>query len=744
MRHPEPLRPLIAALAASGALGTAQAQQAPAAAAPAEQLQTITVTANRRAEPLQKVAAPVTAIDASTLRDGRLQSLESLVTLVPNASLPDSTGVGTNKDIVIRGVANPDPSSAVEPGFGIFRDGNYYGGTIVNFGSSVDLQRVEVLRGPQGGLYGRNAVGGAINLIFNRPKFGNEFKIDLLGGSYGTRELDAVANLPILADRLAARIVAWDHERKGGEIRNVTLGENIDHLKDRGARLGLRLAATERVQIDWTLESQRSTTPEQTYFFRGPYTINNLAQAPIVTLNETETTVARDTLSQLKNEFTYLAQEVSYDAGAGGTYTLVTTLRKYKQQGTSDQDFATLDPAVALGFAKQVLNRASETENRFAELRWESEATGPFTAVAGLSYYTENLKSNRYVDIGLSSLALGIAPAALLPGKVAFNGEVDTTSWSAFGEGNYKITPQLTGTASLRYTADKKTLDYNQGSDASLPLHAVLGGIFVPYASAQSKRFTNWSPSVGLSFQAADNRLYFARINSGFRSGGYNLTAPVSALAFEPEKATNVELGAKTDWFDNRLRLNVTLFQTRQSDKLINQAEFAGTTLAYLSNGGKVRSNGLEVEVSALVARGLTLSAAVGLLDAEVTEGQSTLFGTTTDLKGKEPAFAPKMTSAMTAQYRLPITGTLSFTAYGAYRHRDGGYIDNANTVKQANYDLFDASIGLAGKGWALSLVGRNVGDKRYVTNSTTVPGTGELVALSPGRWTGLRATFDF
>lgn len=749
MRNNDSLRTVIAALAACGALGTVRAQQAapgPAqGAGEPEQLQQVTVTANRRAEPLQKVAAPVTAIDSSTLREGRLQSLESLVTLVPNASLPDSTGVGTNKDIVIRGVANPDPSSAVEPGFGIFRDGNYYGGTVVNFGSSVDLQRVEVLRGPQGGLYGRNAVGGAVNLVYNRPQPTQSFRLDALVGSFGTRELDAVANLPLLGDRLAARVVAWDHERKGGEIRNVTLGENIDHLKDRGARLALRLEATQQLRFDWTLESQRTTTPERADFFQGPYTIRNLAQAPIVTLTETETTVARDTLSRLENKFDYLAQEVSYDAGASGTFTLVTTVRKYKQSGTSDQDFAALDPAVALGFAKQVLNRSTLTDNKFAELRWESAATGPLSGVAGVSYYTESLQSDRFVDISLSSLALGVPPPpSLLPGKVFFRGDVETQSWSAFGEANYKLTPQWTATASLRYTSDKKTLDYSQGSDPTLPLNAVLAGIFVPYTSQQSKSFSNLSPSVGISFQANPNQLYFARINSGFRSGGYNLTAPVSALAFDPEKSTNFELGAKTDWLDNRVRLNATLFQTRATDKLINQAEFAGTTLAYLSNVGKARTNGFELEASALVARGFTLSAALGWLDAKVTEGQSTLFGTTTNLAGKQQAFAPKMTGALTAQFRTAITDSLAFTAFGAYRHRDGGYIDNANTVKQANYDLFDASVGVAGKGWTLSLVGKNLTDKRFVTNSTTIAGTGNLVALSPGRWTGLRGTVEF
>jgi iron complex outermembrane receptor protein len=749
MRRHDSLRHLIATLAATGALGGAQAQTAspPPAAAVADEgkLQSVTVTANRRSEPLQKVAAPVTAIDSSTLRDGRLQSLESLVGLVPNASLPDTTGVSTNKDIVIRGVSNPDPSSAVEPGFGIFRDGNYYGGTIVNFGAAVDLQRVEVLRGPQGGLYGRNAVGGALNLIYNRPKFGNEFRIDGLVGSFGTRELDAVANLPLLADRLALRIVAWDHARRGGEIRNSTLGENIDRLTDRGARLGLRLAATARLQADWTFESQRSSTPERADFFSGPYTIRNLAQAPIATLTETETTIARDTLSRLENNFDYLAQELSYDADAAGSFTLVTTLRKYRQTGSSDQDFASLDPSVALGFARQVLNRRTTTENRFVELRWQSVASGALTGVGGLSYYTESLDSNRLVDISLSSLALGVPPpASLLPGQVGFKGQVDSKSWSAFAEGNYKFTPQWTGTASLRYTSDKKTLDYSQGSNPALPLHAVLGGIFVPYAASQSKSFTNWSPAVGLSFQATPNQLFFGRVSTGFRSGGYNLTAPVSALAFDPEKATNVELGAKTDWLDNRLRLNAALFHTRQTDKLINQAEFAGTTLAYLANVGKARTNGAEFEASALVTRGLTLSAALGWLDAQVTQGQSTLFGTTTDLAGKKVAYAPTMTGAITVQYRTPLSAGLALTAFGAYRHRDGGFRDNANTVKQASYDLFDASLGLAGKGWTLSLVARNLGDKRYITSATTVPGTGELVALSPGRWTGLRGSVEF
>lgn len=743
------LRALVGAMMAGGMMGAVQAQTSGEAAAneAAERgkLETVTVTATRRAEPAQKVAIPLSVIDASTLNEGRYQSLDSLMTLVPNATLPDSTGVGTNKDIVIRGVSNPDPGSAVEPGFGIFRDGNYYGGTVVNFGSSVDLQRVEVLRGPQGGLYGRNAVGGALNLNYNRPKFQQEFKLDVLAGEYGTREADFVANLPLTTDTLALRLVGWDKSRKGGEIRNSYLNENIDNTKDRGARVGLRWVPNEKLQFDWTAESQETQTPERADFFVGPYTISNLLNTPLGTFNETEKTINRDTLSRLNNKFDYFAQEVSYFTDDIGSFTLATTLRKYKQSGTSDQDFSSIDPLASPGFGKQDLNRLTKTENRFVELRWVSPEGRPLTGVAGISYYSEDLTSRRSVDVNVSSLALGAPPpASLVPGAVSFNGDVETTSWSAFGEANYKFTDRITGTGSLRYTQDKKTLNYNQGSDPSLPLNALLGPAFPTYTANESKSFKNWSPGLGVSFQADPNRLFFARINTGFRSGGYNLTAPAGALAFNPEKATNVEVGAKTDWFDNRLRVNATLFQTRQKDKLINQTEFAGTTLAYLTNAGKARTNGFEIEASAQVTKRLTLSAAVGLLDSEILSGQSTVFGTTTDLAGKRPAYAATSTSSVSASYRMPLTERYDLTFFGSYRERKGGFNDNANTVRQDDYGIFDASIGFSAKTWSIALVARNLTDKRYTTNIVTIPGTGELRALSPGRWLGVRGTVEF
>ncbi|MDX1581451.1 MAG: TonB-dependent receptor plug domain-containing protein, partial [Alphaproteobacteria bacterium] len=305
----------LTALAFSTSPATAQDEGASAATArPGLQLDVITVRARKFDENLQDTPVTLTAIDQNVIDDARLEDFQDFLFLVPGATF-DQTRFNSNQTIVLRGVQGA-PEELAEPGFGLYRDGAYYGGSRTNFGQFIDVESVEVLRGPQGGIFGRNAVGGAMNIRFNKP--------DPDGGFYGSAEigyarydevdLEFIANVPIVEGKFAARAVAWYTNRKGGEYFNVTLGEELDKMEDKGGRIAFYFEPTDNFDVTFTAEAQSTEGPEGLHFFPEPSYFNPEG--------ETKKTIRRDTLSETESDFRYFSAEANWETDIG-TFTLI-------------------------------------------------------------------------------------------------------------------------------------------------------------------------------------------------------------------------------------------------------------------------------------------------------------------------------------------------------------------------------------------------------------------------------------
>ncbi|MBW2370686.1 MAG: TonB-dependent receptor, partial [Deltaproteobacteria bacterium] len=490
-------------------------------------LEEVTVTASRRTQEIQDVANSITALEMDTIKETRIRSLQDIMELVPNAVLEPSA-VGDNQVISIRGVRQA-PARISEPAFGLYRNGAYFGGARTNIGTLIDLERVEILRGPQGGLYGRNAVAGTVNLIYATPTDRLEGNISAMYGSFDRTEFEGVLNVPVVENKFALRAVGWHHNQDEGEFFNAYLHEYIDQKQDVGGRLSARWDVTPNLEVLWNFEMQEAEGPEVMAYFKD--------------FGETKKTIMRDTPSLIETEFTYFSQDINWDTKIG-ILQLAATYREYELDGIGDQDFLAPPnspippfpflpfPANLAGVSQQIINRFDDIEDAFVEGRWISNSDQPITWVAGLTYFDEDLISNFRID--LNTLIPDPVFGGVGTGSINSEALIKTESLSAWGEVTWAVSDKLDLIGSLRYSRDEKELNYASfnlsnnfietfgvlGLPPIIPLSALVDFVLPPLGNVTSSdTFEQWSPGIGARYEFSSNLSVYARINTGFRAG---------------------------------------------------------------------------------------------------------------------------------------------------------------------------------------------------------------------------------
>jgi iron complex outermembrane receptor protein len=312
--------------------------------AQAPALESITVKARKVEEDQQHVPVAITAITQEIIDKTRARSFQDFVLLVPGATFQQGN-FNDNQTIILRGVQGA-PDELAEPGFGLFRDGSYYGGSRTNFGTFVDIASVEIMRGPQGAIFGRNAVGGAVNIRTNQPILDEvEGLVETGYANHGEFDFKFIANVPLVDGKVAARMATWYLNRSGGEYRNITLDKNLDKAGDKGVRLSILAKPSDNFDFTLTGEAQRTKGPESMHYFPSPSYFNPDG--------ETKKTLRRDTLGQSENEYIYFAGEMNWDTEDLGTITLVGSYRQHEFTAQGDADYAdtVLSPGQILGIS---------------------------------------------------------------------------------------------------------------------------------------------------------------------------------------------------------------------------------------------------------------------------------------------------------------------------------------------------------------------------------------------------------
>jgi len=639
----------------------------------AENTQEIVVTARKREERLFDVPAAVTAIGAQQVEDTRLQDPRDLLTLVPSAYLQENNA-GTARDISIRGVGTP--TLFAEPGVALYVDDIYSSGFISFPSQFYDLERVEVLRGPQGALYGRNAVGGAVNVLSARPK--DEFAAMLRGtyARYDRYEAEGMINVPV-SDKFGVRASGLYIDQNEGEYLNPVTGRYIDRNDLASGRLVAELNPSDAVTALFVVERTDADTPGTTlYFPKG----------------EGKKNIRRDTQPTNSFDVTRFSGQLEFRTDGAGTFTVVAGGRNYDLDGTEDTDLSDVvipgTPTAPLG--KQVTTRNNEVDSRYAELRWFSGEFGRARILAGVSYLNDDATGDILTDLPGLSLAFTMGA---FPFTLGIANDQSVESWAGFAELTLDLAENVELIGSVRYTDDTKKVDFR-----FTPSPALIANVGPGQAVVRESSFDNFSPGVTLAWRPEDWNVY-AKVQTGFRAGGFNFNVAKAAnLPYDEETSINYEIGIKRELAGGLGYLGLTGYVLNQDDVLVPFFDFTAAPglQGFLDNAGEARTVGVELEGSVTPIEGLTFTGSVGYLDAEFTSGNFLTFaGVAQPLDGRRVPATRKWSYALTANLDRPITESIDFLLNAAFTHRSGGFQDVANTQRFGSSDLLNVSTGV-------------------------------------------------
>ncbi len=706
------LLPLAAAVlsACSMAPALAQADAAPAAAtddsAGGTKLETVVVSAQRRMERLQDVPVAVKAFSAKQIENMGITSTQDFINLTPNMSFDNSFTYG-NSFVVLRGVTqinNADSPVAVVV------DGVPQNNQKQLKMNLFDIERIEVLKGPQGALYGRNAIGGAINIETKAPTNKLEGFVGLDLGSGNSRELTAGISGALKEDVALFRIVGQT-KHSDGQLTNTYLNEKVDGIDhDNSLRAKLLLKPNENVQIDL-----RASTID----FLAPATWDSIVRSG----NPADIVMPRENiLGKTQGKTNDFSAKVEADL-AIGTLTSITSYTHLTESYRSDIDFSnpTDLPGGFLGFGFQ----AGQGQNlgvkmTSQELRLTSPANQPLRWIGGLYYLDtkRTLETRVFIDTDGSRDQWEDQSKVIVD-----NNESNHNKASAlFGQLDYDFTKSLTLSSALRYDRDERH-----------QVDLIGGGV-------REATFSKWQPKFTLTQKLNRDELVYGTLSTGFRSGGFN--AP-GLDGFKPESLSNAEVGMKSVLLDGRLLFNAAAFASRSKDFQYFYVD-VGSGSQVIANIDKVNIRGLDLDFRYLPIRGLEFDGGLGITDSKIARDAIS----PADIGNHTPKNVPFKVN-LGAQYSQAVADGLMGMIRLDYEHRDKKYWHPDNANVSPSLDLLGLRVGVrdARDRWSLTLVGKNLANKRYYADYNAGKYGGlpyDLGSLAPGRFYGLEAKYRF
>lgn len=714
--HRRALFLIIAAALAPVAL----AQQADTEAADEEVLvlDEVVVTAAKRAQALEDVPIAITVIDRETIEKGRGRTLHDLQQLVPNFALNRSGTVYMD----IRGVGGGGRNIGFEPRAGVYLDGIYVGQSQALKMPLFDIAQVEVLRGPQGHLFGRNTVAGAVNITTEAPSPVFDSRLRTVVGNSGTYEFYGSVTGP-LGDGVAGKLAA-SYETRDGFTRNRFDGSDLDDLQRFSTRGQLSFEVGDQLTVDvygdYSDTDEKSVQGEPiTGFFDRPVPGVPL---PRFEVNFNTTPIFNATLYGGSVNATYRMD-------GGRTLTSISGYRDITQRRQGDIDYSP-DDILRSNF--------HEDFRQFSqELRMASPDEGRARYVFGLYYLSEDVDSDRRATVGRDMHVIAPMPAGFpfpfFPVGRAFGvtagsvvpviANVKTESYAVFGAFDYDLTERLTLNLGARYTDETKDLLMNL--DGRLSGRFLIGTL---NNFRDNRSDAAFNPTAGLTFALGEHVNVYAKYASAFKSGGWNVdwlnrgqVADPAGFDFDTETVDGYEIGLKGVAMDGRLRFDMAGFYNQFDDFQVFQfvALGGGVTVLQLRNAAEVETQGVEFSTSFQAGENLRLSGNFGYVDATFTRFPGGGPGGA-DLSGNELP-APDFTTAFTVDYgmRLPaLAGRLDF--YGEYSHRGGHFagIENDPVFQRiGSRNLVNARLGYSHDSgdYGVSLWARNLFDEDYL-----------------------------
>jgi iron complex outermembrane receptor protein len=659
-------------------------------------LEVIQVTARRTAENLQTVPVAVTSIGAEDLKQKGIENITSVQQQSPNTTLQVSRGTNSTLTAYIRGIGQQDPLWGFEPGVGIYLDDVYMARPQGAAMDIYDVERIEVLRGPQGTLYGRNTIGGAVKYVTKALTGDNEFAVRGTVGSYGQKDLK-LSGQTAITDKLFIGAAGATYNRDGFGTYVNTGDENYN--KDiRTGRVSLQYQALDNLRFSFAADKTQDDSNS-----KGGHRLTNsllTGEAPLDNVYDSKTSMPVDNSVETSGHSLTMA----WDLNANWTLKAITA----KREGVTDTNID-FDSTIRPSLDVPAFYEDEQTSNEL-QLLFNNDQ---FKFASGL-----------YSFSGEACGAFGTVLVAGLGVTIENGGCVNTDSIAAYAQGTYQVNDQWSFTLGGRYTKDDK--------DAAVYRYVYLGyklprdtankiGVQSDFTGDES--FNHFSPRVGFEYQANDNVMMYGSYTDGFKSGGFDMRGnqsvnPNAGDPYQPETVDTFELGVKSELWDRRVRLNAAVFTSAYDDMQVTVQRAVNNTVAsQVLNAASADINGLELEAVAVASDALQFNLVLGYTDAKFNEVMfyDAVTKTTTDVSGLWSfANTPELTGTLGTKYTMGLLGGELVVNANLYHRSETQIFEVPSVLDFGGYTLLNAGATWydASGNWDVSLQGRNLGNK--------------------------------
>jgi iron complex outermembrane receptor protein len=697
------------------------------------ELQEVVVTAQRSSSGLQTTPLAVTALSGPALKALNVTDLDSLALAVPGVSFGDELG---EAHIAIRGIGSDSVNPGVDPRIAYYQDGIYFGRPTAQLGGMFDLERVEVLKGPQGTLYGRNATGGAISVISRGPAAQASGYADVSYGNYNTIDFDGAIGGPI-ADSVAGRI-AMQTKFHDGYGTNITTGSDIDNQTEGSVRASLRWDPSASLSFltiaDYHKENDRSGG---LHFFGSDnpaVPIAGISLGGVVPSDSRDIASARDPFTRVQ---TYGITEIvtaSFDWA---------TMKSYTSLRHSDATFGTNPTGTSLPIT---YGTSIENAHQVSEELQLSGDHGRLHWLGGALFFYEHVDDS--IAFPFNLLLFG-GPNQIQQGYLV-SGQQSDKSAAPYVRLTYDITDEVSLILGARYSFEEKIIDQTSQFDLTRPYSPSNPVIPSPgFPNVESKDYHQTTPTATLDYKLTPDVFLFATYAEGFKSGGFN--PGILQPPYQPETIKEYELGLKSKELNGRMKINVDVFYYNYSNL---QVTIIRGTNADIENAATAGLYGTDIDLEVLPISTLRIDGSIEFLHSEYKNyfSANPAFPgeAAKSLSGNQLTQAPKYSGRLGAEYSWSLgAGNLSVRGDYAYQSRTYFTPFNEPAVSQAGHSLTNASVNYtaSGGGWHTGLYVNNLSNSKAVAQdyvASELFGGPVIGVLTPPRTYGVRFGFAF
>jgi iron complex outermembrane receptor protein len=657
-------------------------------------LDELMVTAEKKEELLQKIPASITALNAKQINAFGLWNTKEITGIIPNLYSADP---GDARDITsVRGIT----TSSYDPAVATYIDGVNQFSLDTYIPTLFDVERIEVLRGPQGTLYGRNAMGGVINIITKQPNNISSGFADISIGNYNQQRITAGIKTPLIKDKLFFGASILSNKRDGYYTNEFTQG-SYDNQNGLSGNYFLKYIVSSRWDIN--LNFKHLANENQGPFplvFGTEEALNNPYH-----LNQNSTTTMKDKTSNTSLSIHYRGNSFNFSSQ--------TAYQQNYRYYTNpiDGDFSPIDAiSVINNYGSKWNNNKVLTQDFKFTSAPSSNSKLKWTAGAFLFYQDAPVKQATRFGIDANLMMIGDSLFSIINTSTTLK-----KGFAIYGQATYALSDKLNMSFGLRNDYENQTLsilgEYQR--DPSPELYTT-----TPDTLGRTN-FNALSPKLSLDYQVNNYSLWYGSYSKGFRAGGLS---PLSSdpsqpplIGYLPEYSNNFETGIKNNWLNNKLILNIALFYTKVTDAQVPSL-ILPDAITITKNTGQLTSKGMEVEIFAIPVKGLLLQYSFGTTNARYDKLEIASQGASVNLAGKRPIFTPSSTSLLAAQYSYPVSSELKIMLRGEWKYIGTTYFDLANSIQQSPYHLLNAKLGMEYKRTALSFWAKNLAGTKYIS----------------------------